>query len=1077
MMKIAITQYLKILLCTIPSLWQKHKRGLQTLKTDLRHTLRYRYQWLKHQIQRQHKHRRLQKLPWYLVLGSPQSGKKTFIKNTGLLFARPEYFGEDATNYIQQVPDVEWWFSEQAVLIDCMEDGAEQDEQRWRQLTKLLRRERKNKPFNGVIILFSLPDLLRYRNQDRHNFIHDICQYLRTLHEQFHVKAPVYLIFNQCDLIEGFMSFFNDLSKAELQQVWGMTLPLSQDQDLASIQAFFQQQYAALIQQLRKRVMWALDTERTDRGRELINAFPQQMQLFQRPIEQFLAELLGAMRHPYALQLRGIYFTSGTQDQRMPIDFVTQALSKKFQLVPPQCPHPNHLGECYFMQSIFRKVIYPESHTLGYSQRSQNRRHRAYLLTLGLLPTLLIATTIGMHRGYEENAQNLNAIQADLAEYHANQAHVNLYDPSIQPVMPALSALYNATQQYHRNGQFGINFLYVSGLIENALHHAFERSLHTLLIPRIAAQLQQLLTQNLQNLSILYATLKGYLFFSANQQLSAHNLILAAEQMWGHHFTRGSTAYNQRVDYLHLALQSTVAKLPLQPRLIDQVIARLAHVIPSQRAYGLLVLRAQHIPPLLLSTAIGNRFPHVFTNRLTQGIDGFYTRTGFETIFKPYYRRTATTVSKDNREIGLSNDSDDSQTTHQIRRIIERDYQQRYIAHWQSALDAIQIIHLRTLASMIGLLNQITSRQSAMAKLLQIIHDNTHRIDDDQVHVAQHFSALNRYSQNTGQQTWSKTVETLKSLRNALMQLQQSRHPHAAAFKMALVAIQGTKGPIQELRYHADLTPQPMRQWLQSIARQAWQLILLQAYHYINHAWREHVITAYQDDIRDRYPLLESAQAQVSIDHFNHFFGYSGRLQQFFHHDLKPFINTDTRPWQAYHIHGLSIQLPTDVISVFERAAKIRQQFFSDHANHAKVHFTLQPQLLSNQASSVQIHLGSQRLIYQDGPRTIHNIHWPWGSHGNHSAISIDRFTGHPYTHRMNGPWSLFQLLSLGDLKRINGNGLYQLIFDFNGLRAVYQIIGSSNSKILTLADLHGFSLPLTLKPIFILHTNLRKSS
>jgi type VI secretion system protein ImpL len=114
----------------ITSFVQQHKTKaipvvLQTLKSWKQHTAsksaaawdftKFHATESKAKIVRDHKRRRLRKLPWYAVVGNPHSGKRTMIKNTGLVFVRPEHFGEDAINYMNQAPDIEWWFSEQAV--------------------------------------------------------------------------------------------------------------------------------------------------------------------------------------------------------------------------------------------------------------------------------------------------------------------------------------------------------------------------------------------------------------------------------------------------------------------------------------------------------------------------------------------------------------------------------------------------------------------------------------------------------------------------------------------------------------------------------------------------------------------------------------------------------------------------------------------------------------------------------------------------------------------------------------------------------------------------------------------------
>ena len=84
---------------TWPILVEKTKMVYQKIKSGFVQTwffIRHRSKHLKENIQ-QDRHRRLiRKKPWYLVLGTEHSGKKHFIANSGLYFAKPEHFGQEA---------------------------------------------------------------------------------------------------------------------------------------------------------------------------------------------------------------------------------------------------------------------------------------------------------------------------------------------------------------------------------------------------------------------------------------------------------------------------------------------------------------------------------------------------------------------------------------------------------------------------------------------------------------------------------------------------------------------------------------------------------------------------------------------------------------------------------------------------------------------------------------------------------------------------------------------------------------------------------------------------------------------
>jgi type VI secretion system protein ImpL len=53
-------------------------------------------------------------LPWYLLIGEPQSGKSTTLKNSGLEFP----VGGDGLSGSGGTRNCDWWFTNEAVILD-----------------------------------------------------------------------------------------------------------------------------------------------------------------------------------------------------------------------------------------------------------------------------------------------------------------------------------------------------------------------------------------------------------------------------------------------------------------------------------------------------------------------------------------------------------------------------------------------------------------------------------------------------------------------------------------------------------------------------------------------------------------------------------------------------------------------------------------------------------------------------------------------------------------------------------------------------------------------------------------------
>ncbi|MCC5975170.1 MAG: type VI secretion system membrane subunit TssM, partial [Rubellimicrobium sp.] len=96
-------------------------------------------------------------LPWFVIIGPPGAGKTTALANSGLEFplkgsAGGAVEGFGGTRYC------DWWFTEEAILIDTAGRYTTQDSDKtadstsWQSFLSLLKRSRPKQPINGVIL-------------------------------------------------------------------------------------------------------------------------------------------------------------------------------------------------------------------------------------------------------------------------------------------------------------------------------------------------------------------------------------------------------------------------------------------------------------------------------------------------------------------------------------------------------------------------------------------------------------------------------------------------------------------------------------------------------------------------------------------------------------------------------------------------------------------------------------------------------------------------------------------------------------------------------------------------------------
>jgi type VI secretion system protein ImpL len=109
--------------------------------------------------------RYLYQLPWYVIIGAPGSGKTTALANSGLKFPLSDKMGELAVRGVGGTRNCDWFFTDDAVLIDTAgryttQDSDEAvDRSAWQSFLELLRKYRPRSPIEGILVAFCIADL------------------------------------------------------------------------------------------------------------------------------------------------------------------------------------------------------------------------------------------------------------------------------------------------------------------------------------------------------------------------------------------------------------------------------------------------------------------------------------------------------------------------------------------------------------------------------------------------------------------------------------------------------------------------------------------------------------------------------------------------------------------------------------------------------------------------------------------------------------------------------------------------------------------------------------------------------
>ena len=303
--------------------------------------------------------------PWYVIIGPPGAGKTTALLNAGLRFPLAAEMGQGAVAGVGGTRLCDWWFTEDAVLIDTagryttQDSDAAVDRAGWEAFLDLLKRTRSRQPLNGVIVAIALTEIGAATREERLAHARAVRRRIKELEERLAVRLPVYAVFTKADLVAGFTEFFDDLDREKRAQVWGATLPLAQAE--AGTVGGFVAEFRALIERLNSRLFDRLQAERSPDRRALIAGFPAQVASLEAPLAEFLQEAFGGSRLDPAPMLRGFYFTSGTQEGT-PFDRLTGVLARSFGIDQRRAPtlRPEE-GRSYFLARLVKEVIFGEA--------------------------------------------------------------------------------------------------------------------------------------------------------------------------------------------------------------------------------------------------------------------------------------------------------------------------------------------------------------------------------------------------------------------------------------------------------------------------------------------------------------------------------------------------------------------------------------------------------------------------------------------------------------------------------------------------------------------------------------------
>lgn len=981
------------------------------------------------------KEKRLDKLPWYLVLGLEKSGKTTLLsqKFHHWLLTIPAFFAVRTQDTTAQTP---WTHpicvrvSQDAVFIEIPGRylQAKTDKHSVFAVFLSLLKQYKIAPLlRGILVTLSLSEVALWSVEKQSAPLALLKHSLLQISQAIKHPIPVQILLSQLDSVLGFNEFFVESLKEESTDLFGIEFSAQFMGRMMPASQAFAEQFDQLLNKLNERVIGLLHRERLIDKKARIADFPQQLASLKTVLQHVIYDLFDVTAYQHKLLLSGIYFCSHTHHGDA-VDHLGHLLHR-YPLKPREPEVTTLKPKSYFVAKLVKKIS-------QFSMPSELPAKPWFAIPRTISVTVLILLTVIplLYLGidFQQKSAAISRLQ-----HEWNRQSVN---SRLNPTL-AQQVIWLNTLQTMLVMQRSLPF---SGLVRFNWHPLHQLAIQTqesyrvLLQDQLIPGIRDRLTRDLLNASVtntryLYSDLKAYLALAAPTGQASY---LTA---WLKQYLVRQNALPTPFIPIDVRTWSAVA---LDNPAILHAQAVLNHLPKPLLAY--LILQGNN-PPVAINP-FPVRFEDVFVYpALMRDIPVIYTHSQFESVYFEGIPNAVRAAFVGNDVLGKPfftqvSGRDVDSVVEQVRAF----YLQDYASRWQRILTRTEIKLANTLAETLAILHSLNQIPSPIVSLLQTVAKQTtfdlselsqHQPPSARTQLYQQMKIYFNWDSHvndwlkTNPQVMDETARLeLHKISQHLSAIVKAQNNYQAAFEAVKAEY---KHPVlfAALAKMAFTMPQPLSRWFISLISNDWFILLQSANNYTNQLWKKQVVTEYQTKLNGRYPFTKSSALDVELADFAHFFAVGGTLDAFFNQYFLPFIDDHSSRWQWQELYGRTFSQNSDLPLQLERAALIRKMFFAKSGELA-VEFYLSPIALAPQLKSVQISIDGQILNTQT-PNLIQTpLIWPGMKGTDGTQLILLKQNGEQILLTEKGAWSLFRLLDNACLQPMQDSKHYTVLFD-----------------------------------------------
>ncbi|MDB5815051.1 MAG: type secretion protein [Rhodocyclales bacterium] len=1055
--------------------------------------------------------RYLYELPWYVFIGAPGSGKTTALINSGLRFPLAEKFGAHQLKGIGGTRNCDWWFTDEAVLIDTagryttQDSNQASDHEAWQGFMSLLKRHRPRQPLNGVLLTVSLGDLLSQSESESERHAAALRTRIQELYSSLNVRLPIYVLVTKADLIAGFNEFFNDFGKEARDQVWGVTF--TQGGDSAAQVKELSDSLNALRQRVLDLMPTRLREEQDLTRRGAIAAFDQQLAAANRLLAGFLDKVFAPSGFDQPVMVRGAYFTSGTQEGN-PIDRVMSSLGGAFGLERRVLPPQTGSGKSFFITRLLREVVFAEQRIGGTNLKWERRRSMLRLAAIVCTVLLTIGLLISWVLSFSNNRDYIGEVNAKVKTTQDVVAQARIAAPDdVVGILPVIDAVRTASHTPHRpdekaplSMQFG---LFQGDKLDAASDQAYRNLLRDVLLPRIANRVEsQLRNLDPNNLEFAYEALKSYLMLHDGQHFDAESLKAWIALDWDQNLPRETTA-DQRADlstYLNALFEDgpAVSPIPADAQLISSVRNQLLRYSLPDRIYSRLKRQGVggEFPAFTIERTVGPAGAIVFTRKsgqpLSRGVPGLFTFDGYHKGFSKVVERVSKQLAEEEPWVlattsGKHSAEDEKKIANEVRRVYLNDY----VRTWDNFINDIGVAKASNLQQSIQIARVLSAPDSPLPKLMRAMSRETtlslksadksavEKVQDKLSETQSDLSKL--FSKDDTTQTSMPAGGIEMIVDDHFAQLRQlvtgddKTAPITAVVALlndVYIAMSATETALRDkvappssdasakVKAESARMPEPVRTMMQDVSAAGAGQALVSLRETLSSAVGTQIGQFCTQAIEGRYPFVRNSTRDVTRDDFTALFGPGGKLDAFFSQNLAQYVDTSTNPWSFKKVQEQSLGNSGN-LAQFQRAAVIRDVFFR---SGGVLRLEFKPVDMDPSITNFVFDVDGQLIKYSHGPQVPQSVTWPGPKGGLEVRIQMTP-PGASGTSgaALDGPWSLFRMLDKANIQPAGAPEKVRVTFAIDGRSTVFDVTSGSVQNPFRLRELAEFRCPTGL--------------